>query len=560
MWAKIRTFLPWGTVPVVVQKVEPVLPRSGFFSTDAPDLRRHELSSWIQANAFPVTPKDQVCVDSEGRRVAFDSFTDAGISSQFALGQSRLPEVLGAWYVSQGFIGYQACALLAQQWLVDKACTQGPQDAARNGYELTRNDGEKLDPATLDKIRALDKSMKVSKHLVEFARFNRVFGIRIAIFDVRSDDPLYYEKPFNIDGVTRGSYRGVSQVDPYWITPELDADAAANPGSRFFYEPTYWRISGRRYHRSHLVIIRGPEVADVLKPSYLYGGLPLTQRIYERVYAAERTANEAPQLALTKRTTTIKTDVAAALANQAEFEQKLQLWVQYRDNYAIKVIGEDEELQQFDTALGDLDVTIMTQYQLVSAIARVPATKLLGTSPKGFNATGEFEESSYHEELESIQSHEMNPLLERHYLLLARSHIGDVHLQVVWNPLDALTAKEEAEIQELKSRTATAYFNAGAISGEDIRAKIAADPSSGFNGIEVAEPMGAELEEPVTDADTVNSALQNLTGRQYQQVLRVARDFSRGKLSPDQASVMLRSGFGLTEADLAAVLGTGAEE
>ena len=52
---------------------------------------------------------------------------------------------------------------------------------------------------------------------------------------------------------------------------------------------------------SHFVILRGPEVSDILKPSYLYGGLPLTQLILERVYGAERTANEAPMLALTKR-------------------------------------------------------------------------------------------------------------------------------------------------------------------------------------------------------------------------------------------------------------------
>ena len=65
----------------------------------------------------------------------------------------------------------------------------------------------------------------------------------------------------------------------------------------------------------------------------------------------------------------------------------------------------------------------MTQYQLVAAAAGVPATKLLGTSPKGFNATGEFEESSYGEELESIQQHDLSPLVNRHHLLLIRSHV-----------------------------------------------------------------------------------------------------------------------------------------
>ena len=126
----------------------------------------------------------------------------------------------------------------------------------------------------------------------------RVFGVRIALFVIESEDPDYYVKPFNADGVTPGSYKGISQIDPYWCTPELSQRAASDPTALDFYEPTYWIINGRRVHKSHLVIMRGPDVGDILKPSYLYGGLSVPQLIYERVYAAERTANEAPQLCL----------------------------------------------------------------------------------------------------------------------------------------------------------------------------------------------------------------------------------------------------------------------
>ena len=77
--------------------------------------------------------------------------------------------------------------------------------------------------------------------------------------------------------------------------------ANMSPDSLTFYEPQYWRVGGKRIHKSHLWISRGDEVADILKPSYLYGGVPVVQQIFERVYAAERTANEAPILALTKR-------------------------------------------------------------------------------------------------------------------------------------------------------------------------------------------------------------------------------------------------------------------
>lgn len=546
-------------------RTEPAVGTSGFFSTDLPVVASRTpqaFREYMQENAFQVVPAKHWKVRKEGPdgAVALDSFGDDSINTAFGLGQSRISPLLGAWYVSQGFIGYQTCAILAQQWLVDKACTQAPKDAARNGYRLTVNDGSDVDPKTLAAIAKWDRKFKVAKNLVEFARFNRVFGIRVALFDVRSSDPLYYEKPFNIDGVEPGSYKGISQVDPYWMTPELDWNAAANPASREFYEPTFWVISGRRYHRSHLVLIRGPEVPDILKPSYLYGGLPLTQRIYERVYAAERSANEAPQLLLSKRTTFIKTDTAAALSNQQKFEERMRYFSDMRDNFALGVVGEKEEPTQFDTTLSDLDSVIMTQYQLVAAIANTPATKLLGTSPKGFNATGDYDAKSYHEELKSIQTHEMEPLLERHYQLLIKSHIAPQSpfaVEIEWEAVDAPGAKEVADIEESKARTAQIYHDIGAVDSNDVRSKITADPASGFNGLPVLDPLPEPEEEPATDGGTpeANAILQNLSGRQYQQVVRVMRNHAKGALGTEQAGVLLKGGFGLTDTDVATLLG-----
>lgn len=482
--------------PTQTERKEPIIAR-GFFSTDNV-MSIPDKSEFIRANAFQKTAADFYVANG----TTDDSVDNCNsLKGAFQLGQQNMNQSLLSWYVSQGFIGYQACALIFQNWLIAKACTQGARDACRKGYSVTVNNGDELSAELIDAIAQGDKKFKIKKNMEEFAKYNRVFGIRIALFEVSSTDPEYYTKPFNIDGVTAGSYKGISQVDPYWITPELDMVSTSDPSSRHFYEPTFWRIGGVRYHRSHLIISRYVEVPDVLKPSYIYGGIPLTQLIYERVYAAERTANEAPQLAMTKRTTTLHTDVEAALANQQEFEAKLQTWTYMRDNYGVKVLGTDETMEQFDTALSDLDAIIMTQYQLVSAVARVPATKLLGTSPKGFNATGGFEESSYHEELESIQSHEMQPLLERHHLLLMKSEIAPqfkiepLETQVVWNKLDAPTTAEQAATNLVKAQTYQALQQTGAVDGEMILNVLVADPDSGFSGIEIPE----EIDEPIIE-------------------------------------------------------------
>lgn len=420
------------------------------------------------------------------KTVAMDDGEGCQTVKMGSVSNYQVPEALQEWYNSQGFIGFQACALIAQHWLVDKACSMAAHDAVRNGWELKSN-GKDLDDEAVKKFRELDKAYGVKANLAELTRYKNIFGIRVAIFVVKSDDPDYYEKPFNIDGVTKGSYQGISQIDPYWMTPLMTAASTSNPSAIHFYDPEYWVISGKKYHRSHLIISRGPQPADILKPTYIFGGIPLTQRIYERVYAAERTANEAPLLSMNKRTTALHIDMEKAMLNEKKFLERIAFWVRFRDNQGVKLLGKDEVMEQFDTSLSDFDSVIMNQYQLVAAIAKTPATKLLGTSPKGFNATGEFEMVSYHEELESIQEHDFDPLLERHYMIAAK-HLGlDVPVEVVWNSVDSVSATERATLNLTKAQTDEIYTNLGAISPDNVRERIREDRHSGFSMLDDSE-------------------------------------------------------------------------
>lgn len=459
---------------------------NGQFTTEPePFVNKGTMLANITARTFQQPAPTATSLVSLGQ--AMDS-TAGSTKSPFNIA-TVIPDGQLQWYGSYGFIGYTTCAILAQHWLISKACLMPAEDAVRKGYDVTVNDGTEVDEEVLDAIRLADVKYKINEELIRFIQMGRVFGIRIAMFVVDSSDPKYYEKPFNPDGVTPGSYRGITQVDPYWMSPQLDAEASGNPASRHFYEPTWWRINTIMVHRSHLIICRTEELPDILKPTYFYGGVSIPQKISERVYAAERTANEAPMLTMTKRLDVLTTDMTKAAAKPGKFVAALQKFVFNRDNYGIKTIGLDEKMEQYDTALADLDNVIMTQFQLVSAACGVPSTKLLGTSPKGFNTTGEFEESSYHEFLESQQTIWGTPLLNRHHLLLIRSEIApqfgieSFSTTATWNKLDAMTEKELADCNKVKADTGAVLVSSGAIDGADERARVISDPESGYSGI-----------------------------------------------------------------------------
>lgn len=464
----------WLGVEEPVVKEEPKTV-SSLFSTH---VQREPLNlEQVSQVAFPI----QVLKDTESGR-AMDG-CDVPMPNYKFTTRGGVPDNIVGWFLSQSFIGFQMCAVMSQQWLVNRACKIPAEDATRNGWAV--NGG--------DKVEALDKKMNIKKQASEFARFNRVFGIRIAIMCVKSDDDKFYEKPFNIDSVTPGSYLGISQVDPAWCSPEFNQKDLADPTSQTFYEPTYWRIMGKKYHRSHLVVIRYAEVPDLLKPTYQFAGLSLPQLIWERVYCAERSANEGPQLLLTKRMNVLKTDLDEAMADIKAYAEKSQAISETRDSYGILTVGKEDEYQQHETSLGDFDAVVMTEYQLVAGVAEMPSTKLLGTSPKGFNATGEFEMANYRETLATIQEHHCGPLLEAHYRRAFKSLGVDEVVDIVWNPLDEPTEAERADTQLKKAQTRQIYQDLGVVSAEQNQKVLFDDPESGYT-VELDDGEDADIE------------------------------------------------------------------
>jgi len=75
------------------------------------------------------------------------------------------------------------------------------------------------------------------------------------------------------------------------------------------------------------------------------------------------------------------------------------------------------------------------------------------------------------------------------------------------------------------------------------------------SGQPVVTEQPAPVEKMETEAPAVNNVLTNLTGRQYQQINRIVRQYTQGKLSLSQASLMLKNGFGFTDDDVTAYLG-----
>lgn len=450
----------------------------------------------FEKKVFQRTHRDLVPVeDVKGKRsIAKDScesfsFMDAQYKPNLSY------EIISKF--GQTFIGWQNCAILKQNPFIDKACSIPPQDAMANGYKLSftepvstrkKNKSTQKDSELLSKILGdSQKIYKIKDICVRAAINKRVFGYSLVVPTFNSDIDMSVE--FDIDAVKEGDYTGMTVVEPFWLTYDFDERSLIDASSRYFYEPTWYIVGGkdnmRKIHRSWCIKLINSPVPDVLKPTYYFGGIPLTQQIYEAVYAYEKALNELILLLLTKRTLIMDAEISNYMANPEEVKAKLMAFSEVRDNFALAIKELGYDIKQIETTLTGLEEIVNALFQRVSAIAGMPVPKLLKTALKGFNSTGEFEEKDYKQGLKRDQENDYIPILDFHNKLMTKSLYGNaIDLTVAFNPTDTPTEIEKAEIRYKDSTTMTHRLASQVTTPEEERRHLSQDPYSGFSDID----------------------------------------------------------------------------
>lgn len=453
--------------------------------------------------------------------VALDSLDDE--FSDIAGGGSKLQEAINdvfsmqkagqdiifTYFAKQGFIGFNNCSILSQDWLIQKAIDAPCEDAAAVGYKVGCNeDVDELEKKAIAKMKNTSDDtdgFNIQKICLKFAENKRKYGQSVCVPLIEGVD---YSIPFNIDAVREKSYKGMAVVEPIWATPVLDTQAITNPLSKRFYQPTWFKmLNGTMVHYTWCIFNTYGTPADILKPSYYWGGVPLPQLLYEQTYAAHKTAKEAPLLAMSKRLNYVEVNPSTLLFDKNKRDElKFMSWL--RSNFGWLTVRPEQKIGQIDTGLADFDSVVMLSYQVVAAISGVIATRLLETSPKGWQSAGSYEETQYKKLLKLIQKSDFSPILELHYRLLAKSEFGiDRRYVITFDEIDTPTAKEAAEIREIEARTDSTYIQAGVIAPEEVRTKIREDETSGFSTLEEFMPDNEDVfgeEEATSLTELVN--------------------------------------------------------
>lgn len=299
------------------------------------------------------------------------------------------------------------------------------------------------------------------------------------------------ELPFVLDsaGIKKGDLLGFRLIEPMWSTPSVYN--ANDPTDADFYRPSKWFVLGREVHSDRLMTVVMRPVPDMLKPAYNFGGMSIFQLMKPYVERYQRTADSVSELIHAFSLTILSTDMSGILADG---ESDANLWLRagifnkYRDNSGMMLLDkESEEISQINTPLSGLADILTKSQEQMAAPSHTPLVKLLGVTPAGLNANSDGEIRVYYDWIMAQNEAHIRPLIEKISGLMQLSLFGEIDPAIVWefNPLYQMDAKELAEIQEIKSRTAGNLVDKAIVSGQEVRQVLASDENSDYTWIDV---------------------------------------------------------------------------
>lgn len=389
-------------------------------------------------------------------------------------------------------LSYQECANLATDSMISKAIDVIVR-------EIFKSDGKweaaHLDIDTFEMVlNSLDFYNKIRLAVQRALEYGGAF-IYINTDDTNLSLPLY----LNEKTAQKNKITGLTVIEPWQAAP-VQVNSF-NPLKSNYMEPDLWWVLGAStaVHKTRLIPVVFYSVPDLIKPLYNYLGLPLSFYMKNYVSNADTVRQSISDLILRFRTKIIKT-TAQKIADP-QTQARVKYMNATSNNLATLLLAKDEEWIETVTSLTGMDNLLSQMYELMTASTRgIPVTKLLGLSPRGFNATGEYDENNFYDVIDGYAKSVVIPIMEKvaEYILCFKAGILD-EPKYEFNPRKQIRPKEQAEINNLKADYISKLIMSGVVTGKDAIKAISEDNFK-FDWIDLEDykmPENPEVEKEI---------------------------------------------------------------
>lgn len=361
-------------------------------------------------------------------------------------------------------LSYAECAFLASDSIINNAINKYCNEILRRGGDIIidiedKDRQVKIKAYIEDRLKELD----FFQVLREAISGSLIYGGSLIFIDINTEDlnkPLILKREI----LSLNKINGLRVIPPYLCG--ASQVNTFNPLNEDYMKPQQWFISGNAgtIHSSRFFELSIFDAPILLKPLYNFLGISLCQFMRSYVGDADVARKSLSDMLLRFKSEIIKSDLIKINPNEALGRAKAIN--KQKNNNSLILLTKEEEYIQSITPLVGLDKLISQIQENVAVSARIPAVKLLGLTPSGFNATGDFDLKSYYDEIMSLQNSKIKPIIDKVLRMLALEYGEDIYPSYEFELITTINKVDDATIKNLEADFISKNIADGVITSE----------------------------------------------------------------------------------------------
>ena len=346
-------------------------------------------------------------------------------------------------------------------WIARKAIVIPAEDSTREwrAWQAEQDQIEKLEETEA----RLGVQLKLQTALVKA----RLYGGCCILIGVDGD----MSKELDTKTIKKDGLKFIHLLAPHQLQiQELDRDIT----SPYYGQPLFYELTddtGKhdiiKIHPSRMVRLTGVEPPDPIAQQGW--GDPVLQVINDAVAGAGTVAQSIATLIAEAKFDVVKipglTEIFSTTNGTNRLIKRFSEANVAKSVINAVVLDAEEEWERIGVDFDGMPEILQMYLQIAAGAADIPATRFLGRSPAGLNATGDSDLQNYYDRIASDQELRLTPALEKLDQAIIMSALGhtDDDVWYEWRSLWQMTDAEKAEINHKKATTAKIDADTGLV-------------------------------------------------------------------------------------------------
>jgi phage-related protein (TIGR01555 family) len=338
-----------------------------------------------------------------------------------------------------------------------------PEDMMKHGWHYEfKNQKEGYEDLSREYDEFFD-GISANDKITNALKWARLYGGGVILIGAFDGNEL--DKPLNI--------RAIKKFENLKFIPRANIMYGSigwqmNPSEERYGMPITYPLTFRigrdfivqKVHYTRVIELHGIEIptsqASLISPDYRYWGLSELQRVQDKlkdVAGAFGSLSELlHELSVGKYKFRDLADILASPDGDKMIQKRLQSMDLMKSTFHSLIMDEEEDFIRENVTFTGIPEVMYQFFMLICSASGYPMTRLFGVYPAGLNSTGDGDTYRYYDKVESEQKRKLLPILYR--LIHIYSEWRNIEKpKIVFNPLEQMTEKEEAELEEKKANT-----------------------------------------------------------------------------------------------------------